>query len=316
MFVSRFDGGKIIQSDFSALEVYVQAILTQCKQLIADLKAGLDMHCKRLAAKEHMTYEEVYALCKGDKYDKAWDYKRTAAKVYSFQRAYGAGAAKIAASTGMSVEEVEALSKAEDEMYPEIGEYFSALTERIHKHRQPTGITIPHPDLPGVMCSLGKSFSVTPSGKRYCYIESPSPEYLARKGRTSSFSPTQIKNYESQGEGAETMKAAMWLAVRCFYSTGNLGGKAVLVNTVHDAQYVDAAPEAVGKAFALLHECMAQATDFMRHLCKWDIPLDVPSDTSLGDNMAEENKFTPSDEDVSWARKIVSDCITTITKRK
>lgn len=86
VFVSRFEGGSIIQSDFSALEVYVQAILTQCKQLIADLKAGLDMHCKRLAAKEHMSYDEVYALCKGDKYDKEWDYKRTAAKVYSFQR--------------------------------------------------------------------------------------------------------------------------------------------------------------------------------------------------------------------------------------
>lgn len=87
IFTSRFGaGGKIIQSDFSSLEVYVQAVLTSCQQLIADLKSGLDLHVVRLAAKEHMEYDEVYALAKGDKYDKEWDYKRTKAKVYSFQR--------------------------------------------------------------------------------------------------------------------------------------------------------------------------------------------------------------------------------------
>lgn len=230
--------------------------------------------------------------------------------------AYGAGAAKIAASTGMSVEEVEALSQAEDEMYPEISQYFTDLTERIHKRRQATGITIPHPEIPGIMCALGKSFSTTPSGKKYCYIESPSPEYLAKRGRTSSFSPTQIKNYESQGEGAEFMKAAMWLAVRCFYATKNFNGRAVLLNTVHDALYADAHPDVTSPAFATVHECMAQATDLMRCLFKWDIPLDVPSDTSIGASMAEENKFTPSDEDIQVARRAVAATITAITKRK
>lgn len=94
VFESRFHGGYIIQSDFSSLEVYIQAILTACKQLIADLQAGVDMHCMRLAAKEHMDYDEVLKLCKGyvdalGVYQPAideWDYKRTKAKVFSFQR--------------------------------------------------------------------------------------------------------------------------------------------------------------------------------------------------------------------------------------
>lgn len=99
MFVSRFAGGSIIQSDFSSLEVYCQANQTHCKQLIADLRAGVDMHCMRLAAKEHMPYDEVVKLAKGWKETmpdgtvvahapvKEWDYKRTGAKVFSFQRA-------------------------------------------------------------------------------------------------------------------------------------------------------------------------------------------------------------------------------------
>ena len=99
VFKSRYgEGGVIIQSDFSSLEVYVQANQTHCKQLIADLRAGLDMHCVRLAAKEHMDYEDVVKLAKGWRETapdgsvihhaavKEWDYKRTGAKVFSFQR--------------------------------------------------------------------------------------------------------------------------------------------------------------------------------------------------------------------------------------
>jgi len=50
VFVSRWGAdGQIVQSDFTALEVFVQAILTGCTQLIEDLKAGLDMHCVRVS---------------------------------------------------------------------------------------------------------------------------------------------------------------------------------------------------------------------------------------------------------------------------
>lgn len=95
VFESRFGtDGLIGQSDFSSLEVYVQAILTACKMLIADLQAGTDMHCMRLSVKEKMPYDEVLKLCKGyvdaqGVYQPAvdeWDYKRTGAKVFSFQR--------------------------------------------------------------------------------------------------------------------------------------------------------------------------------------------------------------------------------------
>lgn len=316
VFVSRFEGGSIIQSDFSALEVYVQAWLTECDQLIADLRAGLDMHCKRLAAKEHMPYDEVYALCKGDKYSKEWDIKRTNAKVFSFQRAYGAGAAKIAASTGMPIEEVEALSEAEELMYPEIPEFYERLTLEVKKNRKPTGTTVPHPLVPGVMCSLGRSTSRTPDGAIYGYVESPSPPYLVKRGVTAGFSPTVIKNYSTQGTGATVMKAAMLLAVRAFYSTKNFNGRAVLVNTVHDAQYVDAAPEVLSKAYAVLHASMSQATDLMRRLFKWDIPLDVPSDTVIGPSMAEENKYEPVRTDVDDAEFLVAGIKLAFTRTK
>jgi DNA polymerase I len=291
VFVSRFKDGSIVQSDFSSLEIYVQAILTKCHQLIEDLKLGLDMHCLRLANTEGLPYEEVLLKCKGNDStpaDKEWGYKRTDSKVYSFQAAYGAGDKKIASTTGMDEERVAALRAADDLRYPEIKRYFEQRTEEIKANRRPSGITIPHPEIPGVMCSLGKSFVRTPDNKLYMYKEQPSPEYLVKRGMTSSFSPTEIKNYEVQGEGGEWAKAAMWLVVREFYRNKNFGGRALLVNQVHDAVYADSAPEVLTESAATLHACMEAASEYMEYLFKWDIPVPVPSETKAGSSMAEE----------------------------
>jgi DNA polymerase I-like protein with 3'-5' exonuclease and polymerase domains len=290
--------GKIIQSDFSSLEVYVQAILTKCKQLIADLKAGLDMHCVRLAAKEGMPYEEVLKLAKGftdsdgvrHEAVKEWDYKRTAAKEYSFQSAFGAGDPAIAAATGMDIEQVAELRAADEKRYPEIPKFYQELAALI-KHRRKVFRTIPHDQVPGVMCSIGSSWYRTPDGKLYTYIEKPAPAYLVKRGIAASFSPTEQKNYVVQGTGGEWAKAAMWLAVRAFYAVKNFGGLALLVNQVHDAIYTDADDSVALRAAALLHACMEGASDFMAYWFKWDLPLAVPSDTTWGNSMMDEESI-------------------------
>lgn len=295
VYVSR---GKIIQSDFSSLEVYVQAVLTKCKQLILDLKSGLDLHVVRLASKEHMDYQEVFNLAKGyvdangahHAPVKEWDYKRTKAKVFSFQRAYGAGTKKIAASTGMPEEEVQALSDAEDARYPEIPEYYADITAEIKANRKPAR-HIQHPEFPGVVCNIGESYYRTPDGKLYTYTESPSPEYLVKKGITASFSPTEIRNYVVQGAGGEWAKAAMWLSVRAFYARENFCGLGLLVNQVHDAEYADADDSVAFEVACLLHACMEAASDFMEYWFKWTIPVPVPSGTSWGLSMMDEDRI-------------------------
>lgn len=293
VFVSRFgEDGKIIQSDFTALEVYVQAVLTGSKQLIADLKAGLDMHVVRVSQKEGVEYEYALKLCKDDKgagtkADPVWAKKRSNAKVFSFQRAYGAGAALISEDTGMPLEEVEALIVAENERYPEIEQYYSRITEEI-KANSVQGIFVQHPSFPGLTCNLRSSYYFTPDGKKYSYVQKPAPDFLAKKGTLSSFSPTEIKNYVVQGSGGEWAKAAMHLAIRAFYARKNFGGLALLVNQVHDALYADAAAEVAQEAAALLHACMEAASEYIEYLFDWPVPVPVPSDTTLGANMMEE----------------------------
>lgn len=296
--------GKVIQSDFTALEIYIQALLTKCKQLIIDLKAGLDMHCVRLATKEKMDYDEVVKLCKGYKDEagvrhdavKEWDYKRTGAKVFSFQRAYGAGAQKIADSTGLPIEEVEALIEADNLRYPEIEPFFEDLAFQLKAGRKPWRSGVPHPDIPGVICNLGRGFYRTPDKKLYAYTEHPAPEFVVNhknpaRRANQSFSPTEIKNYIVQGEGGEWAKAAMWLAVRAFYYHQNFQHRALLVNQVHDALYADAQDDVAFESACLLHACMESASDFMEWKFKWKVDVPVPSDTTWGRSMMEEESI-------------------------
>lgn len=313
LFVSRFPNGKVIQSDFTALEVYVQGILTKCKQLIEDLRAGLDMHCVRVSQKEGITYEEALYRCKDDSYEffKEWDYKRTKAKIFSFQRAYGAGAAKISDSTGMPLEEVEALITAENTRYPEMEAFYTDLTNQLEATASPTSLFVQHPEIPGMTCNLKKAYYRTPDNKLYTWIQAPAPKWLAQRppskgGKTTSFSPTEVKNYPVQGTGGEWAKAAMWLAIREFYRVNTFHYRALLVNQVHDALYVDAAEDVAFQAAVVLHACMEEASVFMEWYFGWEVPVPVPSETTWGASMMDEGKLPEGFKDaVKEHRKTV-----------
>jgi len=284
--------------------------LTKCPQLIADLKGGLDMHCLRVSQTFGIPYEEALLKCKGTDDVEAipeWETKRTAAKVFSFQRAYGAGVATIAEQTGLDPDIVQALADAEEERYPEISAYFRTITEQIEANTKLTGVRVPHPDFPSKIVELGRGFHRTPDGKLYAWRQNPAPKYIVeRSGRWASYSPPEIQNYEVQGGGAEWAKAAMYVAVVTFYRLDNLDQQAVLVNQVHDACYADAAEEVAPKAAALLHVCMESASTFMERYFSWPQPVHVPSDTTWGDSMAEDKKPEGMKDHLEWARNEVA----------
>ncbi|BAM29111.1 hypothetical protein G176_gp39 [Xanthomonas phage CP1] len=206
----------------------------------------------------------------------------------------------------MTVEEVEALVRGEEERYPELGVYIDRMVEAIKCNRVSTNRFVPHPDAgrqgvpAGLTCQLGRSHWTTPDGKMYSFSESPSPVFIASKpaskgGCSQSFSPTEIKNYPMQGTGGEWAKAAMYVSLRAFYrkyvtEPKEWLGRALLINQVHDAVYVDAHGDIATKAAALLHASMLEASVYMEWWFNWMLPLGVPCETKMGDNMMiEEN---------------------------
>lgn len=306
VFVSRFPGGKIIQSDFTSLEIYIQAILTGDQQMIDDLKAGLDMHCARVATVYKVDYVTVYELARV-KEEGLWVDRRTKAKVFSFQRAYGAGAAKIAATTGMDQTEVEELIAAENIRYPAVEPFYEKLGRTIEASKRNVRKVIPHPNFPAKQVELRTGYYRTPDNKLYAYMEQPSPEWVVKqKGVWTGFSPTEIKNYIVQGEGGEWAKAAMWLCVRAYYHHQNFGGLALLVNQVHDACYADADDSVAFEAAALLHACMEAASELMEIYFGWPQPVHVPSETKWGANMSEEHSIEGLKERAAEYRKFLT----------
>jgi DNA polymerase-1 len=296
MFRSRFGGGCIGQSDFSSLEVYVQAMLTQAKVLTAALKANLDVHVLKLSMSKSMgqgkSYEELLVLCKGGpgvKPDPFWKEQRTKAKTISFEDAYGAGAPKIAKSTGLTVDEVVEFQAADRAKNPEIGAFFDALHKTLVANRVPHGEATSHPEVAGVICHLGRSEYITPDGKRYGFTERPALRWQTEQGINQNFSPTEEKNYVVQGTGGEVAKMAMWICVREFYRQRNFDQGALLVNQVHDAVYIDAALGKKEQALMTLHACMLAASPAYERYFDWKLGIYVPAETTYGDSLADEN---------------------------
>lgn len=292
LFTSRWGpDGRIIQDDFSSLEVYCQANLSRCAALLEDLRKGLDLHCVRLSAWKEVDYDEVVKRAKGPNATAEWKSLRTDAKVFSFRRAYGAGAQTISDGTGIPVPQVEELIAAEQKRWPGIEPYYEELTKEIMRNRQPGGRFIPHPDKPTAMCQLGTSFARTPDGKKYVYTEHPAPKWMIERkgGRLTSFSPTEIRNYVVQGAGAEVAKAAMAVIVYTWAKDPELFYKAPVINQVHDAFYVDAHPSVVEAAAINLHACVLEASTLIKRRLEWDIAIDYPAEIHWGPSMADES---------------------------
>lgn len=305
MFGSRWGvDGSMVASDFKTLEIYCQAMLTGDAQLIADLRANLDMHCARLATVEGIPYDKALLLAKGCKSCgpdggkvealPEWDVKRTLIKRFSFQRAYGAGAPKIAATIKAKVDDVKEWIAADELRYPGTVAWFEKEQRIVDRSKVATPTFITHPTVK-VRIQLHRGQYKTFDGKRYTFTETATPEFLAKKGTLQSFSPTELKNYPVQGLGGEWMKAAMWLAVRAFYQYKNFGGLALLVNTVHDALYADSHNSVRRKAGVVIHASMLAASDLIEYLFGTPVPVPVPSDTGYGPSMYEEHSFEDPD---------------------
>lgn len=301
LFISRWgEDGYMMSSDFTSLEVYASAINSGDKQLISDLLAGLDMHIKRLSQAESKDYDWLTQKIKVEKV-KEWVTKRKHIKVFSFQRQYGAGPPKIARFLKLPVDLIKSWADLDDEMYPGVKAFNEKVERVVKQSRVPTAKFMQHP-VGHMPVQLGVGYFRTFDGKKYVFNEYPSLDFQYKRGQLTGFKPTELKNYKDQGLGGEFMKAAMWLAVRAFYHYKNFGGKALLVNTVHDALYTDSHASVARKAAVLIDASMRAASDFMEFWFEHTIPTPVPSETTYGPSMFIEHSFT--DEKDSEGNKL------------
>lgn len=291
VFVSRFVDGMVVEIDYSQLEVIVQGALSGDKNLCADIIAGVDFHCKRLAAKLNQPYAEVRAICKNDEHPLNPEYSvmRTHIKGFTFQRAYGAGAAAIAASTGMTVEEVETLIANEDKLYPGVGAFDVEIERTIlatattHKEQDPNRDYFFRP--------FQKGSWTAPTGTKYVWRQWDAPDYMKQQGITMTFSPTERKNWPVQGTGGEVVQMALGKLFRNFVKrgwwSGNKNAKALMVNTVHDCVWYDTQPEVTELVSEVATRVMQNIPAYLKEVFKWSVNVPFRVEAECGPNMKE-----------------------------
>ncbi len=226
-FESRFTGGRLIQFDYSQLEVVCLAYLAQDPQLRNDLLRGVDMHCRMASFLTGQSYE--YIKDQVDSGSSTWIAKRKEAKALGFLIQYGGSANLMHTNTGIDKVKCKAFIKAYYTRYKRVNSWQNSIAKRVEDNRTPSD------KLTAGGHQLGISTINSVTGRRYTFIEQLSPAW---KARSTSFSPTQMKNYPVQGLATGDIVPMMlgrwnrWLQE--FWPD-----HAKLVNTTHDSGMLD-----------------------------------------------------------------------------
>lgn len=291
MFVSRFPDGYMVEADYSQLEVVVQGVLSNDAQLRADLNNRVDFHCKRVALKYGCSYEEAVYWCKDESYQDylLWKTRRTAMKIFSFQLAYGAGAPKLSKYTKMPIEDIKELIEIEDRTYPGVKLLFGRVQGDVFKSAVPFNASSDDGD----WHTYRRGIWISPTGTRYSFRSYDAPEWARKRGVKDNFMPTELKNYPVQGTGGEFVQAVALGRVwrECFIATSYYGGKAYLVNTVHDCIWCDTEASVTGRVGHDVKRVMESIPEFYnrRHGMNIDVPF--PVEVEYGRNMYELHHF-------------------------
>ncbi len=296
LFTSRYgEEGVIISFDYSQLEVCVQAYLTQSDRMIGEIRNGVDFHLKRLAYAEGFTYEE---MCEHYNSDKAtWTPKRRAAKVVSFQKAYGAQPKKLAEASGLSIETIEKIFKEEEADYPEITEYMGVVEEVAKRTRIPTGKPLKLKDKdtqikgiirPGLQRGVGFYQSIT--GKIYHFLEyGTTSQKLRDRGNDPYiyFKSTKLKNTPVQGTAADIVSLCagrVFRELKILYPQDN---KILLVNEVHDELVVDTTKELAPEAVELITRILEDVSGAFKEILGVEFNCPIKVEHHIGPNWSK-----------------------------
>ncbi len=293
MFVSRFgEDGVMVEADYSQLEVVVQGVLSGDENLCQDLRDKIDFHCKRMAAKHGKSYEECVDWGKNEDHP---DYKngkkeRTKCKIFSFQRAYGAGKFTIANETGMTPEEVQELMDAEDVLYPGVVRFNSDVEVAVNRSAVPFQAV---DEDTGQWRTYRMGEWYAPTRTRYRWRSWNAPDFMRKRGTEDTFSPPELKNYPVQGTGGEFVQAVLGLLFRRFVETDFYGGKAYLVNTVHDCVWIDCHRDVLEQVCADIKRIMESIPEFYNNRYGMSITVPFPVEVEVGPNMNNLKHWHP-----------------------
>lgn len=264
-YVSRYgSAGRILELDYSQLEMIALAYLANDQQLIDDINNGRDMH-KEL-------YKAMYGIYPTDK-------ERKPFKRFSFLLVYGGGAATLMAQSGCDKATAKKFINTFYTRYKGVKAYHESIVKQAES-------------LAVVSYDAAKSgpiynyYHTSPTGRHYIFKKYPN-EY---KGGLS-FSPTELKNWPIQGFATGDVVPMMVGILlneldKCDF------GKVKLVMTVHDSVVLDVHEEILYSVASLAKETLESAPFYLKSIFNIDFPCQLNVGVESGINWQDKKEFT------------------------
>lgn len=282
-FVSRYDGGWLVEADYKQLEIRVLALATEDPQLIDDINSGIDLH--RYFASQIFNKPE----------DDITPEERKMAKGFSFQLQYGAGAKSIAKYWDVNIAYVRKFIDKYYTRYPVV------------KNWQDGNITW----VKGIATYEGAMVSNTtgsaPEAVRTSVIPSIWPEskwgdYALNErfypgNPKPVFPTTQIKNFPIQGGAADIMLLMLNHLRQRWIHLDDLFNNGILINTVHDSFLSDVQLGGLASYIKTLGPVLESVPELLHHTFGITSPISFPIDISVGHTWAD---LQPVDNHGDW----------------
>lgn len=281
-FTSRWENGKIVEMDFSQLEIIVLAHLSQDPQMMKDIRDGIDMHCVRAA--QLFRYNGLDFVTQYKAKNPKFKDMRTKAKELSFQLQYGAGAPSMAETTGLPLKTCKDFIEQYYNRYPKIKEFQEKVAKEVQRTRVLDKDKRTKQGIPA-----GKGVYKSQTGRRYVFTEYDN-DY--KKGAVR-FSSTQMKNYPVQGLAtADIVPMILGKVFRALKNNTYLKNHFLMINTVHDSIIFDVYDEdTVTIGVPIVKEIMESAPRYLKELFDIDFDLPLGVDVEIGDNWMEIKEY-------------------------
>jgi len=305
------DGWTCVQIDFSQLEIWVLALLSNDSLLIQHLLDGTDLHIIRLQYyNPEISYEELYQLCKVDK-DPHWDKQRTFAKTVSYQMAYGAQPKKVVESTGLDLGIVETIFAKEKETYCDAASFGDTVRDQVEasatlslessipasqKKGKDGSRFIGKVELLPIFDNNGNVSYNNENLRRVGYYKSFIGQKWAfldtgranKYGVRKSFSFTQPKNYPMQGTAASIQGATTVALLKTLIQKQD---RIKMINEVHDSKWFYVRTDVLEPCLKYLRSVVEDVPKIFLERFNIDVPFNFPVDIEIGPNFGEMEKY-------------------------
>jgi DNA polymerase-1 len=264
-YKSRFTHGKILELDYSQLEMIALAYLANDKQLIEDINNGRDMHRE--------LYKGMYGRYPTDA-------ERKPFKRFSFLLVYGGGVTTLMAQSGCDRATAKKFINTFYDRYKGVKQYHESIVKQANDE-----------------CII--SYDESKSGPQYTYFHS-SPtgrHYIFNKYASDykagelTFSPTELKNWPIQGFATgDVVPMMVGILLRELESAG-ISRDALLVMTVHDSVVLDTTQEVCYKAACIAKKTLENAPMYLKQYFDIDFPCQLKVGVEAGKNWQDKTEL-------------------------